>query len=190
MKPLVKIAILLLFFAVFQVEAQSSDSKWAFGAGIGLAKFSSSDSEFIGDQFNFQIPRISASRYFFYGLTLDAAASFNTINKLPGIENTVNYLSLDGAIKYDFGRSQDDLVPYLSLGGSIVKTQYKMTPTLNFGGGGTFWFNSTYGVNSQLIYKYSQSSFESMRSHVYFSIGVVYSLNPRIGTPRLWNQKH
>ncbi|MBL4905225.1 MAG: hypothetical protein JKZ00_04270 [Flavobacteriaceae bacterium] len=155
-----------------------------------MAKFNSSDVSFIGDQFNFQIPSLHVSRYIFKGLTLDAGLSFSTINNVPGIGNSISYFSLDGATRYDFGMSNDNIVPYVSVGGSLVKTTKTLTPTFNFGGGGTYWINSRYGINTQLIYKYSLESYTSMRSHFHFSIGVVYSLKHRSVIDRLWTNNH
>lgn len=153
-----------------------------------MVKFSSEDSKVVGDQFIFQIPKLNVSRYFYNGLTLDAAISFNTINELGSLyTNSVSYLSMDGAAKYDFGTSNDNLVPYIVFGGRLLKTTYKMTPTFNIGAGGTFWLNSRYGFNTQLLYKSSAKSFGSMRSHTYFSFGLVYSLQLRTLVSMLWS---
>ena len=179
---------LLFFFVGLQLVAQNKENRWVVGAGIGVAKFASEDAKFIGDQFIFQMPKLNVSRYFYNGLILDAAVSFNTVNEIGTLyKNNVSYLSLDGAVKYDFGTSNDNLVPYMMVGGSLLKTTYKMTPTFNFGGGATFWLNSKYGLNTQLLYKSSSETFESMRSHTYFSVGIIYSLRPRIMAPRLWS---
>jgi len=188
-RPL-KIFILFLFIGIQLTSAQSKESRWVVGAGFGVAKFGSNDASFIGDQFNFQVPRLHATRYFFKGLSLDTGVSFNTLNKVPGMSNSISYLSLDGAVKYDFDMSDEGIVPYIMLGGSIMKTEYKMTPTINFGGGGTYWMNNRYGINVQLMYKHSLSMYKSMRSHMYFSIGAVYSLELRTLTPRLWDKNH
>lgn len=179
---------LIFFFIGAQLVGQNKENKWVVGASIGMVKFSSEDSKFIGDQFIFQMPKLNVSRYFYNGLSLDAAVSFNTINEIGSLyKNNVSYLSLDGAIKYDFGMSNDNLVPYVVLGSSLLKTTYKMTPTFNIGAGGTFWLNSRYGFNTQLLYKTSPKSFGSMRSHTYFSFGLVYSLKLRTLAPRLWS---
>ena len=69
-----------------------------------------------------------------------------------------------------------------------MNSSSEMTPTLNFGGGGTFWLNSRYGVNAQLMYKYAMSKNVTMTSHSYFSVGIVYSLKLRTLAPRLWDQ--
>ncbi|WKD85577.1 hypothetical protein KCTC32516_00918 [Polaribacter huanghezhanensis] len=182
-----KIFLVVLFIG-FQTVAQNKENRWVVGASVGVAKFASEDVKAVGDQFIFQVPSLNVSRYFFNGLTLDAGLSFSVIDRIPGFySNSVSYVSIDGAVKYDFGTLNDNLVPYVILGGSLLKTTYKMTTTTNIGAGGTFWLNPNYGINTQLQYKYSPETDESMRSHTYFSVGVVYSLQPRILVPRLWS---
>jgi len=182
---------LIFFFVGYQLFGQNKENKWVVGASVGVVKFTSEDSQFIGEQFIFQMPKLNVSRYFYKGLTLDAAISFNTINEISGFyNNDVPYFSLDGAVKYDFGKSKENFVPYIMFGGSLLKTTYKMTPTFNIGAGGTFWLNSRYGANIQLLHKNSLETFGSMRSHTYFSVGVVYSLKLRAMIPRLWSSNN
>ncbi|WP_347172938.1 hypothetical protein [Polaribacter uvawellassae] len=182
---------LLLLLIGFQTIAQNKENRWVVGASIGVAKFASEDTKVVGDQFIFQVPTLNISRYFFNGLTLDAGFSFSAIDRISGLyTNSVSYLSIDGAFKYDFGASNDNFVPYIILGGSLLKTTYKLTSTTNIGAGGTFWLNSNYGINSQLLYKISPEAYKSMRSHTYFSVGVVYSFKPRNQVPRLWSNNN
>lgn len=181
-----KLLVLVLLISS-QLVSQNKESRWVVGVSVGMAKFATEDAEFIGDQFNFQIPRFNVSRYFYNGLSLDAGLSFNTIDEISGAySNSVPYFSMDGNVRYDFGETDENLVPYIAFGGSLLKTTYKLTPTFNFGGGGTFWLNSRYGINTQLLYKYSPETFQSMRSHFYFSVGMVYSLKLRTLVRRLW----
>ncbi len=185
-----KIVSVLLFIG-FQTVAQNRESRWVVGASVGVAKFTSEDAKVVGDQFIFQVPTLNVSRYFFNGLTLDAGLSFSVIDRVPGFySNNVSYVSIDGAVKYDFGTSNDNLVSYVLLGGSLLKTTDKLTSTTNFGAGGTFWLNSSYGVNTQLLYKISPEAYKSMRSHTYFSVGVVYSFKPRTQVLRLWSNNN
>ena len=173
-----KIVFLLLFIG-FYANAQSNENKWVVGAGFGVAKLRSVDVDFEGDHINFQIPKIHATRYFFYGLSLDTS-----------IEISSAYLSADGSIRYDFGTSNKKFVPYLLAGSSIVKVPSTLALTLNVGGGGTFWLSENYGLNLQLTYKNSTSKSLALRSHNYFSLGIVYSLEPRVMISRLWDAKH
>lgn len=179
----------VLLFVGGQAIAQSKENKWVVGASIGMAKFASEDAAFIGDQFNFQIPKINATRYFFNGLSLDASVAVAVFKSFPGVfNNSISYLSIDTSIKYDFGTSNENLVPYFLFGGSFINSSNTMTPTLNVGGGGTFWLNTTYGVNIQLLYKAISDTNLTLRSHTYFSIGAVYSFKPRTIVPRLWDK--
>lgn len=179
---------LIFLFVGFQLVAQNKENRWVVGASVGVAKFDSENAKVVGDQFIFQVPKLNVSRYFFNGLTLDAGLSFNTINKVSGLfTNSIDYLSVDLGAKYDFGKSNENLVPYVIGGTSFISANSEMTPTLNFGGGGTFWLNSRYGVNLQLMYKSVMTTTVSMRSHTYFSVGVVYSLKLRTLVPRLWS---
>ncbi|NJN50044.1 MAG: hypothetical protein HC798_01800 [Polaribacter sp.] len=66
----------------------------------------------------------------------------------------------------------------------------RFTPTLNFGLGNTIWIGPKIGFNGQLMYKFSQSTFQSQKSHIYFSGGLVYSFGARSNGARLWEQKH
>ena len=179
---------LIFLFIGFQMVAQNKENRWVVGASVGMAKFNYVNAKIVGDQFLFQIPKLNVSRYFFNGLSLDAGLSFNTIDKISGLfNNSIDYLSIDLGAKYDFGKSNENLVPYIFGGTSFISANSEMTPTLNFGGGGTFWLNSRYGVNLQLLYKSVMTNTVSMRSHTYFSVGVVYSLKLRTLVPRLWS---
>jgi len=111
-------------------------------------------------------------------------ASFST----SGLD-TQEYTSLDGTMRYDFGTSYENVVPYVVLGESFI-TADQLTPTLNFGVGNTFWFSPSYGVNFQLMYKFSEARFTTQFYHFYFSIGLVYSFKPRNMSTRLWDRKH
>jgi predicted porin len=116
------------------------------------------------------------------------------LNELDGFyENSFNYFSFDGAIRYDFNLSEENLVPYVAIGGSIVGAPTDVlpfsvaTPTLNFSFGGTYWVMHHWGLNVQGTYKYSQEEFLSMRSHTQFSAGLVYSFSPRVLVYRVWD---
>ena len=103
--------------------------------------------------------------------------------------DTQEYTSLDETMHYDFSASYDNVVPYVLLGGSFI-TADQLTPKLNFGVGNTFWFSTSYGVNFQLMYKFSETRFTTQFSHFYCSIGLVYSFKPRNMNMRLWDRKH
>ncbi len=170
---------LLVLFISYQVNAQSKQNRWVVGAGFGVAKLLSADPILSGEQFNFQAPKLNATRYFFYGLSLDAS-----------VEISSSYLTVDGGVRYDFGTSNKNFVPYLVLGSSFVKVPETSALTLNVGGGGTFWLSNRFGLNGQVTYKNSSSKSLLLRSHNYFSLGVIYSLEPRSFVTRLWDRNN
>ena len=180
--------IILIFLCVgSQLVAQNLEKKWTIAASVGVAKFSSIDARATGDQFVVQIPKLNMSRYLSKGVTLDVGFSAGVIDRVSGVfDNSTDYFSMDIGSRYDFRQSNQNLVPYLFAGTSFVNVNKEFTPTLNIGGGAVFWLSSKYGVQPQLLYKTVQTSAIHMRSHVYFSIGFVYSLKHRILVPRLW----
>ncbi|QOD59647.1 hypothetical protein H9I45_09780 [Polaribacter haliotis] len=170
----------LLFFLTFSIGtiAQNKQNKWTAGVSIAGAKYSLDAGRVVGGQLANQSPRLNISRYIFKGLVLDAGFA-------TAVGDKQKYTTFDGTLRYDFGTSIDNVVPYVLLGGSFISAT-KLTPTLNFGGGATFWFTQQYGMNLQVMYKFSESKFESQKSHVYPSIGFVYSFGFRSLNPRLW----
>jgi len=167
----------VLFFLISStmLTAQNSENRETASIGVSLIKFSNEDAKYIGDRYLLQVPRVNFSKYLFYGITLDASIEFTSFSNLVVIQNRVRYFSISGAILYDFNRSTEKIIPYILVGASIVDTGRISTPTINFGGGSTWWFSESWGVKSEVIYKYSLESFESMRSHFQFSTGIVYS---------------
>jgi hypothetical protein len=167
--------------------SQDVENKWVFGAGLGIAKFDTTGATVIEDQLIFQIPRFNVSRYMYKGITFDAALSFNLPGGIP-FNNKITYFSFDGFARYDFGMSEESAVPYIVVGGSFIK-KIIITPTLNVGLGNTLWFSQRYGLNVQALYKISPPEVDSLKSHFYFSVGLIYSLKLRTMVHRLWNGK-
>ncbi len=182
MKSKLLIVFLLFFLSTLVMKAQNSENKWTFGLSAASALYFEQDGKKVGGTFINQTPRVSISRYLFNNLTMDASFSTSALD-------TQEYTSLDGTMRYDFGASYDNVVPYVLLGGSFI-TADQLTPTLNFGVGNTFWFSPSYGVNFQLMYKFSETRFTTQFSHFYSSIGLVYSFKPRNMSMRLWDRKH
>jgi len=173
---------LLFFVSTLVIKAQNDRNKWTFGVSAASALYFEQDKKAIGGTFINQTPRLTISRYLFNNLTMVGSYATSALD-------SQKYTTLDGALRYDFGASYDNVVPYVLLGGSFVTAQ-QLTPTLNFGVGNTFWFSPSYGINFQLIYKYSKDRFQSQYSHFYPSIGLVYSFKPRNMNMRLWDRKH
>ncbi|WP_435414278.1 hypothetical protein [Polaribacter aestuariivivens] len=174
------VTALFLFTFLLNVNAQNEGSKWTAGVSLAGAKYSFEDAKVVGGQLAYQSPRLNISRYLFKGLTLDGAFA-------TAVGDNQKYTTFDGILRYDFGTSVNNVVPYILLGGSFISA-LKFTPTLNFGAGNTFWFTPKYGLNLQLMYKFSESKFDSQKSHIYFSFGIVYSFGNRSLNPRLWEQ--
>jgi hypothetical protein len=181
----VKNIILSTLFVAFScaLSAQNNSSKWTFGISAAAAMYGNSDGKIAGSGAYVDQPiRFNVSRYVYKGMTLDAAFA-------TSLFDAKSYTTFDGALRYDFRTSYDTAVPYVLIGGSFISA-VKLTPTLNFGVGNTFWFSPSYGLNVQLLYKFSESKFESQRSHLYPSFGLVYSFGERSMNPRLWEMSH
>ena len=178
MRTKLLIGIVFLTFLPI-VNAQNNNNKWVAGLSVGSVLYSNSSSKIMGGAYIDQIPRLDISRYTFKNLTLNAGFSFSVLDNQK-------YITFDGVVRYDFGASQNNAVPYVLIGGSFINA-IRTTPTLNFGVGNTFWFSPNYGLNMQLMYKYSEDRFESQRSHLYTTIGLVYSFRRRSRNPRLWD---
>ncbi|PQJ77211.1 hypothetical protein [Polaribacter glomeratus] len=182
MKLKFSLVFLLFFVSTLVTKAQNDTNKWTFGVSAASALYFEQDKKAIGGAFINQTPRLTISRYLFNNLTMVGSYATSALD-------TQKYTTLDGSLRYDFGASYDNVVPYVMLGGSLITAQ-QLTPTLNFGVGNTFWFLPSYGVNFQLMYRFSETRFTTQFSHFYSSIGLVYSFKPRNMNMRLWDRKH
>lgn len=176
------ICTVLFLLCAISLVAQNKESKWTAGISLASAKYTVTQSKVVGGEFVFQTPRFNISRYFAKGFKLDAGFA-------TALGDSQKYTTFDGTLRYDFNRSDENTVPYIMLGGSFISAK-AFTPTLNFGVGNTFWFSQKYGINIQAMYRLSQDKFSSQTSHLYTSVGVVYSFISRSLVPRLWQQKH
>ncbi|CAA0191320.1 Probable hypothetical protein precursor [Tenacibaculum maritimum] len=171
--------ILLIFSILLTInvfgQIINNKNSWQIGVGLAITKFGESDAQFIGDKHLIQIPRVNLTMPISQKLSFDGALSFNTIDGV--IKNSINYLSLDGSLRYNFNSFLGKIYPYVFTGGSLVDSERKTTPTLNVGAGATYWISDKVGLNTQLYYKYSFESFESMRSHIQITAGFVFDLN-------------
>lgn len=173
--------IIMSFFAI-QTNGQNKKSEWVAGLSLASAKFTDNHGKVLGGSFIKQSPRINVSKYLFKNFSADVGFS-------TAIFDTQKYTTFDAVLRYDFGTSMDNVVPYVVIGGSFISA-VETTPTLNLGAGNTFWIKENYGVNVQVVYKYSEDRFESQYSHFYPTIGVVYSFKPRNLNPRLWHMNN
>lgn len=172
-----KIILITLLCFSMQLFSQNLNDSWQIGVGVGITKFSGDDVDFIGDRYQFQVPVLSLTMPIGERLSIDGAMSVNTIDDVGFIENSVSYFSLDGSLRYNFNPVFEKFAPYAFIGASVVDSERKMTPTFNIGAGGIYWLNDKIGINPQIYYKHSLDSFESMRSHIQGTLGVVFKLN-------------
>lgn len=170
--------IILLLFAIFfvaSIQSQDTKNSWQVGAGVSLVMFGEEDSRFIGDTNLFQIPRLNATIPIWKNFSVDGAISFAIIDDIGLISNSVKYVSADAALRYNFNPIGEGIYPFVFVGGSVIDSERNLSPTFNFGAGGTYWLNEKWGINGQLMYKHSLETFQSMRSHLQGTIGVVYN---------------
>ena len=168
------IIIFLLAFTI-HIKSQNIQQKWTAGISLAGAKYT-----YIGPPLVEVSPRLNISRYIFKGLSLDMGFAKDVIG------DGQSYTTFDGSLRFDFGQSNYNTVPYILIGASALKGKV-ITGTMNLGVGNTFWFSSKYGLNFQLIYKYSRDIIQSQRSHLYPSLGLVYSFGARNLNPRIWH---
>lgn len=172
------IIIFLFVIGFSSLVAQTRNKEWQVGIGAGVTMFSDEDALFIGDKTQFQIPRVNITMPLTNNLAIDGAISFQTLDfGFITNEDGTNYLSLDASLRYFYNLS-DILYPYVFAGASLTDANLKITPTFNIGAGATFWINDIVGFNTQIYYKYSLDSFESMRSHIQITAGMVFALDP------------
>ena len=169
--------LLITFCYSINMFSQQLNDSWQIGIGMGITKFNESDAISIGDKDMFQIPVLSLTMPIGEKLSIDGAMSFNTIDDVGFISNSTKYFSMDAALRYNFNALSQKFSPYFFIGGSIVDTGKKMSPTFNIGAGGIYWVTNKIGVNPQINYKHSLESYESMKSHIQGTIGVVFKLN-------------
>ncbi len=186
-----KNVICLFLFFLLHVNLQSQN-KLEVGASVSLVKFSAKNAAIIGDKHLFQVPSLHAAYQITDRFSLGLEWSFNTINSLGFISNSVKYNSFGGHIRYNLQNKYSFLNPYVLLGSTFVKSKKYAIPTLNFGLGNTYWISDKIGINSQVSYKFSALKFRSMRPHFQFTTGIVYRFDFNLfgfGRKRIWEVK-
>ena len=176
MKNYLLIIVLFCSFSSLEIKAQSEQQKWTIGISIAGGKYSPENGLIVGGQLAYQSPRFNISRYLFKGLIMDVAFA-------TALGDNQKYTTYDGTLRYDFRMSDKKLVPYVLLGGSFINA-IRLTPTLNSGAGDTYWFGSKFGINGQGMYKFSEDRFQSQKSHLYASLGLVFRFGANGGNPR------
>lgn len=176
-----KKATLLLFLTIAFVTTSKAQTNydWKLGVGASIVKFGDKHTSFVGDKHLIQIPRFNITRRINNNFSADVAVALGTIKKLV-VTNDVSYFSVDVSGRYQYLQDIEKIEPYVFIGGSMVgpaSSNRKITPTFNIGTGATYWVTEKIGANAQIYYKHSLESFESMRSHIQISFGVVFGLD-------------
>jgi hypothetical protein len=180
LKRTLLVLFLLLYSSTILAQVQERGSLWQIGIGAGVVKFSDENAAFIGDKNLFQIPRLNLTIPISDKLSLDGAMSFNTFD-VGFISNSVKYFSMDGSLRYNFKDLVKDFEPYVFVGGSLVDSELKMTPTMNIGAGATYWVTNTIGLNTQIYYKHSLEVYSSMRSHIQLTGSLIFAFDGLFG---------
>ena len=91
------------------VSSQTKDQKWVLGVSGSLISFGDAGAaSMIKERFNFQFPKLNLTRYLFKGFILEGGVTLSSIDRVDGLyTNAFNYISLDGAIRYDFNNRFD-----------------------------------------------------------------------------------
>ena len=171
------------------IQSQDISNKWAINIGSGLVIYPGKYDRNMGFRYTEQFPRFSISRYMFKNITFSGALSISPIQRKK-------YTTFDGEIRYDFCTSENIISIYALIGGSIIENKKMVLPTLNFGAGGTLWISDSWGLNSQLMYKYIPEVAKNyQKPHIYAGGGIVYRFsnrttsqkNPTLNRKRLWD---
>ncbi|QMU63260.1 MAG: hypothetical protein GKR88_02515 [Flavobacteriaceae bacterium] len=196
MKKTVFFLLTVFLFCNFIVKSQNQDFKWVAGISGTYTYYGNVSANVIKDKNSFQIPKFNVARYISKGITLDGSIILSTINGIEGFfTNSFHYFSVDFTGRYDFGLSNENLVPYAGFGfgfvgaPSTVKTA-KTSISLNAVAGGTFWFSSNWGLNAQFVFKRLRHSAIKMLTNTQLSFGLVYSFEKRVLNYRIWDKKH
>ena len=173
----------ILLFVSLSVQSQSNE--WLVGLSGSVVKLNKSNvlDASLNDLHNFQFPKLNVLKSISSEFSLEAAMTIGTFEAIR-IKNEFDYLSLDMNLIYNFNLSENKFVPYFGIGASFIgalKALENSKPMLgiNVMTGGTLWFSSNWGLNSQIGYKFAPGNNEVLNNHIQLTAGVVYSLTPK-----------
>lgn len=164
---------LVIFIVVKNVQSQNN---FDVALSTSIIRFSDNSARIIGDKHVFLAPVFDLTYNINKQFSLNAEVGFTTINDIGIMRNSISYNSFGLSGRYHLGYF-NKFKPYVFVGGSFVKAEAKRTPTLNFGIGNSYWLSESLGINTQIMYKFSENRFESMQSHFQFKLGVVYNFD-------------
>lgn len=171
---------LVFLFLTLAIKGQSKESKWIVAGSVAWVNYNEEDAQVVRGSFINQTPRFSIARYLLKGVSLEGSFSTSI-----GADNQ-EYTTIDGGVRYDFGLSRNNVVPYVVVGGSIIDA-LGVSSTLNGGVGSTFWFADNFGLKAQFLYKFVTGGSNKQRAHTMPSLGLVYSFKKRSLYPTLWD---
>ena len=189
MKSTLLALIFLLSLSV--AAAQSKKCKWVVGVSGSYVGFENNS---LGEHYNSQFPKINLTRYLFSGLSFGASITISGLGDVESLfSNHFSYNSFDGYLRYDFNLSDNNFVPYLVLGRSLIGApetieNSEKTLTSNLAFGSTFWVTNHWGLNGQIMYKISPEKYNSMVNHQQLTVGLVYSFRARVLVRRVWDR--
>ena len=173
----------ILLFVSLSVQSQSNE--WLVGLSGSVVKLNKSNvlDASLNDLHNFQFPKLNVLKSISSEFSLEAAMTIGAFEAIR-IKNEFDYLSLDMNLIYNFNLSENKFVPYFGIGASFIgalKALENSKPMLgiNVMTGGTLWFSSNWGLNSQIGYKFAPGNTEVLNNHIQLTAGVVYSLTPK-----------
>ena len=190
-----KIVFLInIFLLSWLSNAQSEESKWVVGLSTSLVILNNNERDRIQDGHNFQFPKINVVRYLTSGVSFDASMTLGVVGIDPIVKNPFDYFSLDGTLRYDFNLSDDNFVPYVGIGGSLINApstipNSKTSANLNLTFGSTLWVSNYFGINAQGTYKNPLQQAQGMVNHMQLSVGLVYSFSTRYSSLRSWRDR-
>lgn len=185
----------ILFLVNYTMYSQDEDDKWVVGAGVNVVDIRSPEGIIgvVKDYANGSIEDLNASgslirvfvgRYLANGLTMQASASANEIQKgfryATGDPLTSDsFFALDGKFKYDLNyllqRSTGPFDPFVLVGGGYSKIGEASHINIAAGWGFNLWFSRGVGLNFQSDYNHDPKS--STNDYFQHSIGLVFKLS-------------
>lgn len=171
-----------LLFVCMHIYSQEKLPKWAVGVGGSIVSFTEKVAPNVADKNQLQIPNLDISVAFSSGISINAGVSFSVAETI--FENEFHYSSYNASVRYNFKKYEEKITPYVGLGASLIADPgivpgSRMSYTGDLMGGVIFWVAPRFGINTEIVYKHSPGSFENMKSHSKFSLGLVYSFKKR-----------
>jgi len=185
----------ILFLVSHSTYSQDEDDKWVVGAGVNVVDIRSpygiigivkdyGNASFEDLNASGSLVRVFVGRYLANGITVQASASANEIQKgwwySTGDPLTNDsFFALDSKFKYDLNyllkRSTGPFDPFVLVGGGYSKIGETSNVNIAAGWGFNLWFSRGIGLNFQSDYNHNPKS--SKTDYFQHSIGLVFKLS-------------